>query len=142
MWKWRLVLMGGGCWGGWVEKKVESRVGDLPVRLSGPEPGRGPKCSLYQHSILGSSLLVASPGGLQHLTWINEETDLHISLSLSFSLSTAAFRHLIECCIVSLTFFSFTLSDSFHFLGPSCASFSSSFSFLSQASVTHVCVCV
>lgn len=45
------------------------------------DPGVPPPLSLY-HSILLSFLLFASPGGLHHLIWINEEVDLRLSLSL------------------------------------------------------------
>lgn len=54
----------------------------VPVCLGGP--GVPPPLSTY-HSILLSFHLSASPGGLHHLIWINEEVDLRLAFSLALS---------------------------------------------------------
>lgn len=65
------------------ERRKEKRE-EAPVCLGGPEvedPGVSPPLSLY-HAIPLSFGLFTSPGGLHHLIWINEKSDLHLSLSL------------------------------------------------------------
>ena len=60
----------------------ERRMGqpaEVPVRLGGPESGRDPGVPppLPLDAPFFPSLC-ASPGGLHHLIWINEQIDLHL----------------------------------------------------------------
>lgn len=116
------------------------------------------------HSILLSLLLFASPGGLHHLIWINEEVDLRLSVSPelfpvpphgpspSVSWRNTSFLphahlllspHILISDEISLSLFSLCLSNSFLF-GVLCFLPPFLFSVLSQAlamHVSYVCLC-